>query len=340
MTLGQRIQQIRLEHYLSQEEFGERLDVSRQTVSKWELDQTYPELSKIVLISRLFSVTTDSLLIQGISTFDWQVEEYICGVYRSSQAEVVETEKFALMCYFTPGKDILGMTLFYGLKDKKYMRAICERDQKNQKTAYAYKTESNEIVSNDRSNGLISLLGSRFDPGIIEKMRRLEVFKVDHSGKSLPIVGEAGIQKCLKQWRMADSLYATLSKFNFSLCTGKTEYIFSIAPKDDNIYCGASYNKVFDLGMFSGGQFFRIRNYKNNSQPWCGFQCDFSFEDRQINIPINECELGKCIQSSKGLMWCIKRYTDDEIVLQGCGDDEYTYKRTDRRTETFAELLM
>ena len=51
MTLGQRIQQIRIEHGLSQEEFAEKLGTTRQTVSRWELDQTFPEIAKIVLIS-------------------------------------------------------------------------------------------------------------------------------------------------------------------------------------------------------------------------------------------------------------------------------------------------
>ena len=83
MTLGQRIQQIRLEHGLSQEEFGEKLGTTRQTVSRWELDQTYPEIAKIVLMSRIFSVTTDSIVKDGISTFDAEADYYTCGVYRS-----------------------------------------------------------------------------------------------------------------------------------------------------------------------------------------------------------------------------------------------------------------
>ena len=108
--------------------------------------------------------------------------------------------------------------------------------------------------------------------------------------------------------------------------------------KDTNIYCGASYNIVFDLGLFSGGQFFRIRNYKDNSEKWCRFHCDFSYESRDVKIPTEQCELGKCLITTKGLMWCIKRYTDDEIVLQGCGDNDYIYRRTDRRTEQFATI--
>ena len=50
MTLGQRIQQIRTQHNLSQEEFAAKLGTTRQTVSRWELDQTYPEIAKIVLL--------------------------------------------------------------------------------------------------------------------------------------------------------------------------------------------------------------------------------------------------------------------------------------------------
>ena len=80
MTIGQRIQQIRLEYRLSQEEFGEKLGTTRQTVSRWELDQSHPELAKIVLISRLFSVTTDSIIKDGISTFDTETGVFACGV--------------------------------------------------------------------------------------------------------------------------------------------------------------------------------------------------------------------------------------------------------------------
>lgn len=119
MTMGQRIQQIRLELGLSQEEFGEKLGTTRQTVSRWELNQSYPELAKIVLISKLFSVTTDSILKDGISTFDTETEVFACGVYRSSNAEIVETEKYALKYYCSPDKSILGTKLYTGYESKK-----------------------------------------------------------------------------------------------------------------------------------------------------------------------------------------------------------------------------
>ncbi|MCM1211390.1 MAG: helix-turn-helix domain-containing protein [Blautia sp.] len=62
MTLGEKIYKLRSEMGLSQEAFGERLGVSRQSVSKWETDQSLPELEKIVAISSVFGVSTDYLL--------------------------------------------------------------------------------------------------------------------------------------------------------------------------------------------------------------------------------------------------------------------------------------
>ena len=335
MTLGQRIQQIRIEHGLSQEEFANKLGTTRQTVSRWELDQTFPEIAKIVLISRVFSVSTDSIIKDGISTFDADVDHFTCGVYRSSNCEIVETEKFALVLYCSSDKNRLGAKLYKGYEDKKRLVAICERDQILEKTEYAYFVEDSDPHTAICNSDLASGLGAAYDPNLKKSMRRLESFVVDHSGTPLPTVKEAGIPKCLTLWRMADSYHAAHDDFLFFLCTGKTEYIFTIKSENTDVYCGASYNIVFDLGLFSGGQFFRIRNYKDNTEKWCRFHCDFSYESKDIPIPTEQCELGKCLMTTKGLMWCIKRYTDDEIVLQGCGDDEYTYRRADRRTEQF-----
>lgn len=239
MTLGQRIQKIRIEHSLSQEEFAEKLGTTRQTVSRWELDQTYPEIAKIVLMSRVFSVSTDSILKDGISTFDVDVEYFTCGVYRGTNCEIVETEKFALMFYCSADKTVLGAKLYMGYENKKHLVAICERYQLDEKTEYAYCLEdSDPDTAITNSERIASQLGAAYDSNIKKPMRLLESFAVDHSGVTLPTVKAAGIPKCLTLWRMADSYIARRDNFNFFLCTGKTEYIFSIKPKDVNIYCG------------------------------------------------------------------------------------------------------
>lgn len=88
MTLGEKIFRLRTEQGLSQETFGEKLGVSRQSVSKWETDQSVPELDKIVAISELFEVTTDYLLKETEETYGTakeeppRTEEYPQGAYR------------------------------------------------------------------------------------------------------------------------------------------------------------------------------------------------------------------------------------------------------------------
>ena len=62
MTFGEKIQKLRKEAGLSQEELSEQLGVSRQAISKWERDKGYPETEKIIQMSRMFRVTLDYLL--------------------------------------------------------------------------------------------------------------------------------------------------------------------------------------------------------------------------------------------------------------------------------------
>ncbi len=62
MTLGSRIAALRAAKGISQAELAERLEVSRQSVSKWETDGSVPELDKLVRLSELFDVSLDSLV--------------------------------------------------------------------------------------------------------------------------------------------------------------------------------------------------------------------------------------------------------------------------------------
>lgn len=56
MTLGRKIQLLRKEKGFSQERLATEIGVSRQAVSKWELDEFSPDTDKIISISRLFGV--------------------------------------------------------------------------------------------------------------------------------------------------------------------------------------------------------------------------------------------------------------------------------------------
>lgn len=62
MTLGNKLQKLRKERGMSQEKLAEELKVTRQAVSKWELDAALPDTANIIALSRLFGVSTDYLL--------------------------------------------------------------------------------------------------------------------------------------------------------------------------------------------------------------------------------------------------------------------------------------
>ncbi len=77
MTLGETIHQLRTSRGMSQGDLAEALEVSRQSVSKWETDASVPDLDKLVRLSRLFGVTLDQL---------------VCGEARGPESETAAEE--------------------------------------------------------------------------------------------------------------------------------------------------------------------------------------------------------------------------------------------------------
>lgn len=69
MTLGEKIQKLRKSCGLSQLQLAEQLDVSRQSVSKRELNESVPDINKIVRLSELFSVSVDELLKEQYTSY-------------------------------------------------------------------------------------------------------------------------------------------------------------------------------------------------------------------------------------------------------------------------------
>ncbi len=65
MTIGDQIQNLRVQKGLTQERLAEMLEVSRQSISKWELGQAIPDVEKIIRMSELFNVSTDTLLLRN-----------------------------------------------------------------------------------------------------------------------------------------------------------------------------------------------------------------------------------------------------------------------------------
>ncbi|MBO4265261.1 MAG: helix-turn-helix transcriptional regulator [Clostridia bacterium] len=133
MILADKIIEERKKLGLSQEELAEKLSVSRQAVSKWESAQSIPDLQKIILMSELFSVSTDYLLKdemeperKGSCEYDVistvrRVSMEEANVFMKTEAEQSKTVAFGvLLCILSPvlliflsglsGANIAGIT--------------------------------------------------------------------------------------------------------------------------------------------------------------------------------------------------------------------------------------
>ena len=62
MTLGEKISALRNQHEMSQGDLAEKMNVSRQSISKWETDTSVPELDKLIQLSEVFHITLDELV--------------------------------------------------------------------------------------------------------------------------------------------------------------------------------------------------------------------------------------------------------------------------------------
>ena len=77
MNLGERLFELRKTKNLTQDEVAEKLNVTRQTVSKWETNQSTPDFDKIVPISELFEIGVEELLTGKVKEENDQAKEEI-----------------------------------------------------------------------------------------------------------------------------------------------------------------------------------------------------------------------------------------------------------------------
>ena len=74
MNIADRILYLRKSNGISQEELADKVGVSRQAVSKWESEQSMPDVEKIIIMSDYFNVTTDYIL-KGIEVVENKEEK-------------------------------------------------------------------------------------------------------------------------------------------------------------------------------------------------------------------------------------------------------------------------
>ena len=100
MNLGQRIYELRTQKDLSQGDLAEALDVSRQSISKWETGSSVPELDKLIKLSQLFGVTLDELILdKQPEAAPPPPEPQIIYVERQEPRSTKKTAGVVLLCF-------------------------------------------------------------------------------------------------------------------------------------------------------------------------------------------------------------------------------------------------
>ena len=74
MELGNQIKKYRSELQISQEQLADRIYVSRQTISNWENEKSYPDVNSLILLSEVFQTSIDKLIKGDIEN----MKEKIC----------------------------------------------------------------------------------------------------------------------------------------------------------------------------------------------------------------------------------------------------------------------
>ena len=113
MDLGKKILELRKKENLSQEQLAEKINVTRQTISKWELNETTPDIKQAKELSRLFKISLDELTENDITTLVMQKvsnTEKLAGL-------VLKVSKWLGVCFLiTLVIDIISFIIFMFIK--------------------------------------------------------------------------------------------------------------------------------------------------------------------------------------------------------------------------------
>ena len=160
MELGQQIKKFRNELSLSQDALAEKVYVSRQTISNWENDKSYPDVNSLVLLSEVFNTSIDNLIKGDVEVMKEQVR---------SEEEKKEFEKlssvFAIMflaVMITPIPlahfwDYYGIAIWVILAAATFYVSIMVEKKKKQFDIQTYR----EIIAFTEGEGLDEIAKAR-----------------------------------------------------------------------------------------------------------------------------------------------------------------------------------
>lgn len=95
MEIGSKIKKYREQDNLSQEELADKVYVSRQTVSNWENNKSYPDINSLKLLSNIFDISLDEFIEEDIAEMKKRINEYDLKEYNT--LSIIFTIEFLVM---------------------------------------------------------------------------------------------------------------------------------------------------------------------------------------------------------------------------------------------------
>jgi transcriptional regulator with XRE-family HTH domain len=137
MEFGNRIKELRKAQNINQDELAEKLFVSRQTISNWENDKSYPDIQSVLLLSEIFNVSVDQLLKGDVEKMERIITEqtqadinkmntYAIGMLISIVALLISTPVLAFtigFCFFIPFVVLFACTMYFATRIEKCKKA-------------------------------------------------------------------------------------------------------------------------------------------------------------------------------------------------------------------------
>ncbi len=108
MLLGEKIRNLRIEQGMSQEELAFKLNTSRQTVSSWENDKTYPSIEFIIELSDLFDKSIQTLIEEDVTNMKKILNNDLDEIVKNKHREVIEK-----LVYFRTISVLAGALLIF-----------------------------------------------------------------------------------------------------------------------------------------------------------------------------------------------------------------------------------
>ena len=187
MKLGNNIQKLRKDLKLSQEQLAEKIDVTRQTISNWELGETSPNPEQLKLLSKALNVSIDELLnndVKSVIIDKVSNTEKLAGII----IKILKVIGILFVTYFVIG--ILAIFLFSVKKESS------SKPEKTEQTVQLICVLNNEkyeyLIEYDKNDNIIDASGSEYIINIVKDrefnkakvlVKYIESYFKDNGGK-------------------------------------------------------------------------------------------------------------------------------------------------------------